>query len=84
MSSRYRHWVIGKANPDGTWDVKSVIKYQATNWDNYEYYFDTAYCERRPELYGSIIHIYEKATGEEIWKIGVGMAGRETLENLMQ
>ena len=54
------------------------------NWDNYEYYFDTAYCERRPELYGSIVHIYEKATGDEIWKIGVGMAGRKTLENLIQ
>jgi hypothetical protein len=54
------------------------------NWNEYEYYFDTAYCERRPELYGSIVHIYEKATGDEIWKIGVGMAGRKTLENLMQ
>jgi len=52
--------------------------------EEYEYYFDTAYCERHPELYGSIVHIYEKATGDEVWKIGVGMAGRKTLENLMQ
>ena len=48
----------------------------------YEYYFDTSYCERSPELYGSIIHIYKKETGEEVWKIGVGVAGRRTLESL--
>lgn len=53
------------------------------NWDDYKYYFDTAYCERYPELYGSIIHIYEKATGEEIWRIGVGSAGRKALEQLL-
>lgn len=53
------------------------------NWDDYEYYFDTAFCERSPELYGSIIHIYEKTTGNEIWKIGVGKAGRESLEKLL-
>jgi len=52
------------------------------NWNDYEYYFDTAYCKRHPELYGSIIHIYEKATGNEIWKIGVGKTGRENLEKL--
>lgn len=65
-------------------DLNTYDIHNFRNWDNYEYCFDTAYCERSPELYGSIIHIYEKATGEEIWKIGVGMAGRETLENLMQ
>lgn len=53
------------------------------NWNDYEYYFDTTCCERHPELYGSIIHIYEKATGNEIWKIGVGKTGRKSLEKLL-
>ncbi|MBP5468341.1 MAG: hypothetical protein J6Z11_03765 [Candidatus Riflebacteria bacterium] len=52
------------------------------NWDDFEYHFDTSNCERRPELYGSILHIYSKKTGKEVWKIGVGLAGREKLEDL--
>lgn len=63
-------------------DMNTYDIHNFRNWDNYEYYFDTAYCEKSPELYGSIIHIYEKATGEEIWKIGVGIAGRKSLANL--
>lgn len=52
------------------------------NWNDFEYYFDTSYCDRHrhPELYGSIIHIFSKATGNEVWRIGVGVAGRKTLE----
>ena len=42
------------------------------NWNDFEYHFDTSLCERHPELYGSIIHIYSKKTGEEVWTIGVG------------
>ena len=52
------------------------------NWDNYEYRFDTSYCERRPELYKSLIRIYDKGTNEEVWKIGVGVAGRKVLAEL--
>lgn len=51
-------------------------------WNNFEYYFDASHCEKHPELYGSIIHIYEKETGTEVWKIGVGKAGREALNNI--
>lgn len=59
--------------------------YDARNfrdWTNYEYQFDTSYCEARPELYQSIIRIYEKDTKEEVWKIGVGVAGRKVLAEL--
>ena len=45
-------------------------------WDKFEYYFDTSHCDKNPELYKSVIHIYEKESGAEIWKIGVGRAGR--------
>ena len=48
-------------------------------WDRFEYYFDASHCERFPELYGSIIKIYEKETGKEVWKIGVGKPGRKAL-----
>lgn len=50
------------------------------DYDNFEYFFDTSHCDSRPELYGSIIHIFSKATGNEVWRIGVGVAGRKTLE----
>ena len=50
------------------------------NWDDFEYFFDTSYCDRRPDLYGSILHIYCKQTGEEVWTIGVGKTGKKALE----
>ena len=50
------------------------------NWDDFEYHFDTSHCDRYPELYGSIVHIYSKKTGEEVWKFGAGTAGRKALE----
>lgn len=52
------------------------------NWNDFDYRFDTSYCERHPELYGSIIHIFSKKTGDEVWTIGAGGAGRKTLEKL--
>lgn len=53
------------------------------DWDDFEYHFDTSNCERYPELYGSIIHIYSKKTREEIWKIGVGKTGVESLKKML-
>ena len=52
------------------------------NWNDFDYYFDTSHCSGEPELYGSIIHITNKKTGNEVWKIGVGVAGRRALANL--
>ena len=52
------------------------------NWDDFEYHFDTSHCTNHPELYGSIIHIFSKKTSNEVWTIGVGGAGRKTLEEL--
>lgn len=54
------------------------------NWDDFEYHFDTSHCEKHPELYGSIVHIYSKKTGEEVWKIGAGRAGMDTLEKMLK
>lgn len=49
------------------------------NWDDFEYHFDTSHCDRHPELYGSIVHIFSKKTGDEVWTIGIGIAGRKAL-----
>ncbi len=54
------------------------------NWNDFEYHFDTSLCKRHPELHGSIIHIYSKKTGEEVWTLGVGpgaYALREKIKN---
>lgn len=40
------------------------------NWDDYYYVFDTSRCERHPELYKSVVKIYEVGTNKEVWKIG--------------
>ncbi len=40
-------------------------------WDDYYYEFDTSRCRCFPELYKSVIRIYEAETHKEIWKIGV-------------
>lgn len=39
------------------------------NWNDFEFHFDTSHCRRNPELYGSIVHIYSKISGEEVWKL---------------
>ena len=49
------------------------------DWDDFEYHFDTSHCKKWPELLGSIIHIYSKKTGEEVWRIGVGKTAQEAL-----
>ena len=33
-------------------------------------------------VYGSILHIFSKKIGEEVWKIDVGTAGKEKLEKI--
>ena len=40
-------------------------------WNNYRYEFDTSKCDRSPELYKSVVRIFEIASNKEIWKIGV-------------
>lgn len=44
--------------------------HQFRNWDDYYYVFDTSRCVRHPELYRSVVKIYEVATDKEVWKIG--------------
>ena len=43
------------------------------NWDNYYYVFDTSRCERHPELFRSVVKIYDVKTDEEVWKIGFSL-----------
>ena len=50
------------------------------DWDDFEYHFDTSTCEKGPELLGSIIHIFAKKTGKEVWRIGVGEKAEKALE----
>ncbi len=52
------------------------------NWDNYEYFFDTSHCSKNPHIYGSVLHIYDKKTGAEVWEMGIGKDGRKVLETL--
>ena len=54
------------------------------NWNDFEYHFDTSNCVRHPELYGSVIHIYSKDTGNEVWKIGVGKPGKAALKEMLK
>ena len=51
-------------------------------WENYNYHFDTSHCEKYPELYGSIVRIYEKKSGNEVWRMGIGKRGRDTLAEM--
>ena len=43
------------------------------NWDDYYYVFDTSRCERHPQLYQSVVKIFEVKTDKEVWKIGFGL-----------
>lgn len=52
------------------------------DWDEFEYRFDTSHCDGYPQIYGSIVHIFSKKTGEEVWTIGVGKLGRDNLEGI--
>lgn len=63
-------------------DLNSYDVHKFRDWDKFEYIFDTTHCDQIPELYKSIIRIYEKDTGTEVWKIGVGKAGRDVLAEL--
>ncbi|MBR3750413.1 MAG: hypothetical protein IKK58_01455 [Clostridia bacterium] len=42
-------------------------------WDNYRYEFDTSRCERYPELYRSVVRIFEIVSNKEVWRIGVSL-----------
>ncbi len=64
------------------YDYNNYDVHKFRNWDNYKYIFDTSHCDYSPELYKSILYIYDKETGEEVWKMGLGNAGRQVLAEL--
>lgn len=47
------------------------------DWDRFEYRFDTS-----GDLYGAIVSVYDKETGRQVWRMGMGYLGRETLAQL--
>ena len=47
------------------------------NWNNYCYEFDTSRCVKHPELYKSVVRIYETESKKEVWKIGVCLSEGE-------
>ena len=40
------------------------------NSDNYEYVYDTRFCEERPYIEECIIRIFEKESKKEVWRMG--------------
>lgn len=42
-----------------------------SNWNDFTYEFDTSHCKRRPELYQSVVTIYEAESKKAVWKFGV-------------
>ncbi len=63
-------------------DYNTYDVHKFRDFDKYNYYFDTSHCQRRPELYESVIYITEKESGNRVWTIGVGLAGRKILVNM--
>ena len=41
------------------------------NWNDFTYEFDTSRCKRYPELYQSVVTIYENSSKKAVWKFGV-------------
>lgn len=60
-------------------DLRKLIDCDSNNydlqkfreWNDFDYEFDTSECEKKPELYRSIVKIFEKTTGREIWRFRV-------------
>lgn len=58
-------------------DLREFICYELNDydvslfraWDEYEYKFDTTFCETTPSLRNSIAKIYEKESKKEVWRI---------------
>ena len=54
-----------------TYNTYDIHKFR--NWDDYRYVFDTSRCERHPQLYQSVVKIFEIKTDREVWRIGFGL-----------
>ncbi len=52
-------------------DQNTYDLHKFRKWNDFCYEFDTSHCERHPELYKSIIRIYEKESKKEVWKISL-------------
>ncbi len=54
------------------------------DWDRFEYRFDTSHCERFPELYRALVYIYDKETGELVWRLGCDRHSRGILADIFE
>ena len=52
-------------------DQNTYNLHKFRKWNDFCYEFDTSHCEHHPELYKSIIRIYEKESKKEVWKISL-------------
>lgn len=41
------------------------------NWNDFCYQFDTSHCPQHPEFYRSVVSIFDKISGKEVWKAGI-------------
>lgn len=56
------------------YSYNSYDTYKFRDWNAFLYELDTSHCKRysgHPELYKSVVTIYEIESGEEVWKFGV-------------
>lgn len=44
------------------------------NWDWYRFEIDTSHCNRIPEVYRSVVTIFDCNTGKQVWKFGVDLS----------
>ena len=47
------------------------------DWNRFTYTYDTSRCHPQPELYRSVVHIYDTISKQEVWKIGFGVSTSE-------
>lgn len=43
------------------------------DWNRFTYTYDTSRCHPQPELYRSVVHVYDTVSQKEVWKIGFGV-----------
>ena len=54
---------------------------QFRQWENYRYEVDTSHCRRGyPEAWRSIVTVFDKQSGEKVWRFGIEIAPDEVLQ----
>lgn len=53
------------------YDKNTYDIHKFRNWNDFYYVFDTSRCKPHPELYQSVVKIYEIETNREVWRMGI-------------